>query len=93
MSADLRIMRPAEVANTLGVHRCTLWRWIKRGNFPAPLQLGRNAVGFRQSDVAAWLDSRAQTRHLHHLNREKRPPGDANQEGAASRQVRRRRNA
>ena len=58
MSADLRILRPAEVAKTLCVHRCTLWRWIKQGAFPAPLQLGRNAVGFRESDVSDWLESR-----------------------------------
>ena len=58
MSTDLRILRPAEVADLLGLHRCTIWRWIKRGDFPEPLQLGRNAVGFRRSDVVAWLDSR-----------------------------------
>ena len=58
MSSDLQILRPAQVASVLGVHRATLWRWIKRGDFPAPLQLGRNAIGFRQSDICDWLASR-----------------------------------
>lgn len=58
MSADLRILRPAEVAKTLGVHRCTLWRWIQDDAFPRPVKLGRNAIGFRRSDIAAWVDSR-----------------------------------
>jgi len=58
MSADLQLLRPAEVASLLGVHRSTLWRWVKRGGFPAPLQLGGVAIGFRQRDVAEWLDAR-----------------------------------
>ena len=61
MSADLQILqilRPAEVAETLGVHRSTLWRWRQRGDFPAPLRLGPNAVGFRRSAIEAWIESR-----------------------------------
>jgi len=58
MSADLRLLRPAQVAEALSIHRSTLWRWVKRGDFPAPIQLGRNTVAFRESEVRAWIDSR-----------------------------------
>ena len=58
MSAQLQLLRPAQVASLIGVNRTTLWRWTKKGSFPAPVQLGRNAVGFRQAEVAAWIESR-----------------------------------
>jgi predicted DNA-binding transcriptional regulator AlpA len=31
-----------------------------RDPFPAPLQLGTHTIAWRESDVAAWLDRRAQ---------------------------------
>ena len=58
MSADLQLLRPGQVAGLLGVHRCTLWRWIQRGDFPEPLRIGRNATAFRQSDISDWLETR-----------------------------------
>lgn len=58
MSGDLQLLRPAQVASLLNVHRCTLWRWMKAGNFPEPVKLGAKATGFRRSDVEAWLASR-----------------------------------
>jgi predicted DNA-binding transcriptional regulator AlpA len=33
----------------------TLWRRIKEGAFPAPLQISRNRVGWLRADVEAWL--------------------------------------
>ena len=57
MAANLQLLRPAQVAALLNVHRCTIWRWVSQGRFPAPLKMG-TATGFRQSDVADWIDSR-----------------------------------
>jgi len=31
---------------------------IGRGEFPAPVKLGARAVGWRRSDIEAWLESR-----------------------------------
>ena len=53
-----QIIRPRPLAKRLNVHVTTLWRWTKDGRFPAPLQLGLNSIGWRESDVAAWLASR-----------------------------------
>ena len=55
-----QILRPAEVAAMLGVTRSTLTRWRQRDGFPQPLKLGPGAVGFRRSDVEAWLADRPQ---------------------------------
>jgi len=34
---------------------------MAEGNFPKPVQLGKRAVGWRESDIAAWLQSRVET--------------------------------
>ena len=52
------IMRPKQVADELGITRATLSRWRDAGRFPDALQLGPNSVGWRRSDIDAWLNSR-----------------------------------
>lgn len=51
-------MRRAEVLELLGVSRQTLYNWMNKGEFPAPVQIGPNAVRWRNGDVADWLASR-----------------------------------
>lgn len=55
---NLRIVRRAEVEHVTGLSRATLYRMIAAGRFPAPVRLGKGAVGWRQSEVRAWLESR-----------------------------------
>lgn len=50
------IMRPRQVCRAIGLSRTTLWRRIRDGDFPRPLRLGGNAIGWRASVVAAYLD-------------------------------------
>ncbi len=38
--------------------RATLWRWVRAGLLPPPIQLGPNSVGWRRSTYEAWLNSR-----------------------------------
>jgi predicted DNA-binding transcriptional regulator AlpA len=49
--------RPAE-RGMLPVTKVTLWRWIRDGDFPKPIKLGANRVGWRESVVRRWLDER-----------------------------------
>ena len=54
-----RVLRPKEIRQLLGgISKSTLWRWISENQFPRPLKLGERAVGWRESTVEAWLDSR-----------------------------------
>lgn len=46
------------MVDVLSIGRTTLYAWIKAGIFPAPVQLGPKAVGWRVEDVRAWLASR-----------------------------------
>jgi predicted DNA-binding transcriptional regulator AlpA len=36
----------------------TLYRWIATENFPKPVRLRPNSIGFIRSDVEAWLAKR-----------------------------------
>ena len=54
-----RVIRPKELRQLLGgVSKSTLWRWVAKEQFPRPMKLGERAVGWRQSTIDAWLDSR-----------------------------------
>lgn len=54
-----RILRRPEVEEVVGLSRATIYRMIERGDFPRPVQLGAKAVGWRQSVVEGWLESRS----------------------------------
>jgi prophage regulatory protein len=51
------LRRPAVEART-GLSRSTLYAMMARGEFPQPVRLGLRAVGWRESDVTEWLESR-----------------------------------
>lgn len=38
--------------------RSAIYAKIKEGTFPAGIRLGERAVGWRESDIEAWLASR-----------------------------------
>jgi excisionase family DNA binding protein len=48
-------IRIGELRRRLGVHPITLWRWVKRGEFPAPRHLGNTRARFwSRAEVEAW---------------------------------------
>jgi prophage regulatory protein len=42
----------------IGISSVTAWRLLKRGEFPAPIQLSRGRVAWRRTDLEDWLNSR-----------------------------------
>lgn len=56
------ILRAPQVAARIGVSRATVWRWIKAGEFPAAIPLGAQSVGWLDTEVDAWIQSRATAR-------------------------------
>lgn len=52
-----RIMRVKEVMTRSGLKRTALYSKVRDNQFPKPLKLGARAVGWRESDVLAWIDS------------------------------------
>ena len=51
------ILRIETVTRLLGTTRQTIWRWRKAGYLQA-IQIGPGTVGFRQSEIQRFLDSR-----------------------------------
>jgi prophage regulatory protein len=55
-----RILREPEVKDRTGLSRVQRWRRIraKPPTFPAPVQLGPNSIGWKESDIDRWVNSR-----------------------------------
>jgi prophage regulatory protein len=53
-----RILRWSGVRDRIRRSRVTIWRDVKAGRFPAPVQLGPNSVGWFEDEVDAWLAAR-----------------------------------
>ncbi len=56
-----RILRLPEVRSRVGLAKTQIYEQIKDGHFPKPVSLtvdGR-AVGWRESEIAGWIEQRA----------------------------------
>jgi len=53
-----KLLRLPSVIDVTGYSKSRIYALIKEGRFPAPLKLGDRAVGWRQSDIDAWIASR-----------------------------------
>lgn len=58
--AEIRILRRKQVEARVGLSRSTIYAQIQGGVFPKPIQLGPKSVGWIESEVDAWLNSRLQ---------------------------------
>jgi len=55
---QVQILRRPQVTARTGFPRSTLYLKIARGEFPRPIKLGARAVGWLESDVTSWIESR-----------------------------------
>lgn len=55
---EARILRLAQVKERTGLSRSTLYTLIKTGQLKAPISLGARAVGWLESDVSEFIESR-----------------------------------
>ena len=53
-----RLLRREEVERLTGISRSTLYDMISKGVFPRPVRINARAVGWRVTEVVAWLESR-----------------------------------
>jgi predicted DNA-binding transcriptional regulator AlpA len=58
MSQQDQIIRPRNIRTITGLSKVTVWRLEKKGEFPKRVRLSSGAVGWRMSEVMAWLESR-----------------------------------
>lgn len=52
------ILRRDKVQERTGLSRSTIYAMMAAGSFPKPIPLGLRAVGWAESEIAAWLESR-----------------------------------
>ena len=55
---DQRILRIAEVLAMISLSKPQVYKMMNAGDFPRPIRLTGKAVGWRLSDVQAWIDTR-----------------------------------
>ena len=53
-----RILRMTIVAERVGLSPSTIYRLIPRGGFPLQVPLGGKSVGWRESEIDAWIAGR-----------------------------------
>jgi len=53
-----KILRSNAVTKRTGKSRVQIWRDVKAKNFPAPVDLGPNSIGWFEDEVDAWMASR-----------------------------------
>ncbi len=59
----LTILRRKQVEKRVGLSRSTIYSKITAGEFPAPIALGARAVGWVESDITTWIESRIAASH------------------------------
>jgi prophage regulatory protein len=57
-STPPRVARMPEVTERTGLSRGSIYRLMSAGRFPRSIKLGERAIGWRESDLNAWLESR-----------------------------------
>ena len=53
-----RILRRREVEALTGLSRSTIYAQMAEGTFPKPVRLGKRAVGWTDSTIEEWVESR-----------------------------------
>ena len=56
---SIKTYRFKHLQQELNISRSTIWRWVREGKFPAPVQLGPNVKAWRETDIQNWLDTQA----------------------------------
>ncbi len=52
-----RMLRVPAVEARTGLSRVTIWRRVRAGSFPAPVELGVNSIGWPEQSITDWLEN------------------------------------
>ena len=55
-----RIIRLPKVRNKTGLSRSTIYAFMKDGKFPSSISLSERTVGWLESSIDDWIDSKIQ---------------------------------
>lgn len=54
------IRQSALIPDIVPISPATLWRWVKSGQFIAPVKLGDNVTAWRCEDVRQWIQAQSE---------------------------------
>ncbi|QJQ98214.1 helix-turn-helix domain-containing protein [Halomonas sp. PGE1] len=52
-AVDERFLRDTDLAERYGIHRNTIWRWVRDGKLPRPVAIG-GSTRWRLSEIVAF---------------------------------------
>ncbi len=55
-----RVFGISDAAERFGVSTSTLKRGVKKGTFPAPIEISERRVGWLERDIVTWQQQRAE---------------------------------
>lgn len=58
MANNYKILRPSEVCELLSISSATLFRELKKEGFPKKIRLSSQAIGFKESELIDWIESK-----------------------------------
>lgn len=61
MTNNQKILRLRAVKDWTGLSRSTIYAMMKSRTFPQSIQLGLRSVGWTESDIQSWIESRIQS--------------------------------
>jgi prophage regulatory protein len=59
-----RFIRMPVVLDISGLSKTTIYEYVSRGEFPAPVSLGAKSVAWVESEVVAWMDAKMSAREV-----------------------------
>jgi predicted DNA-binding transcriptional regulator AlpA len=62
MTVD-QLLSLEQVLELIPYSKVTVWRLVRRGEFPAPVKLGLKKTAFRANEIQAWIDARERVAH------------------------------
>lgn len=59
-----KLLRPKNLCDKLGVSIPTLYRLMKKPEFPDKIRISSQAIGFRESEIDEWLNNQREPSHI-----------------------------
>ena len=60
---ERRLLRWSELKDRIPKSRTQIWRDIRAGKFPAPVQLGSNTVAWFEDEIDTYMDALPRTNY------------------------------
>jgi prophage regulatory protein len=64
LEQTMKILQLKQVIDITGLGRSSIYKYVSQGKFPLPLQLTERRVGWLDSEVKQWIQTRIETREV-----------------------------